>query len=104
VEERDGRFYIRGSRIPVATIAHVWKEGASPEVIRQRFPTLELVDVYAAITFYLDHQDVIEQHEAEDNAAFEAARAAQQAANPERYAELKRRFEAAKARDEAQAS
>jgi uncharacterized protein (DUF433 family) len=73
VEERDGRFYIRGSRIPVATIAHVWKEGASPEVIRQRFPTLELVDVYAAITFYLDHQDIIERREAEDNAAFEAA-------------------------------
>jgi uncharacterized protein (DUF433 family) len=104
VEERDGRFYVRGSRIPVATLAHLWNEGVSPEIIRQRFPSLRLVEVYGAITFYLDHKEVIDQYEVEDNAAFDAARAAQHAADPERYANLQRRFAARKAHGEASAS
>jgi len=104
IEERDGRYYIKGQRVPVAIIARVWKQGRSPETIRQDFPVLTLAEVYGAVTFYLDHQESIDQQDAEDSARYQAERAAQRVAEPERYAELERRFAALKARDQASAS
>lgn len=104
VEERDGRYYVTGQRVPVATIARVWQQGRSPETIRQDFPVLTLAEVYGAVAFYLDHQELIDQQEAADSAHYQTERAAQRAAEPERYAELERRFAALKARDQASAS
>jgi uncharacterized protein (DUF433 family) len=104
IEERDGRYSIEGQRVPIATIARVWKLGRSPETIRQDFPVLKLAEVYGAIAFYLDHQELIDQHDAEDRVRYQAERATQRAADPERYAELERRFAALKARDQASAS
>jgi uncharacterized protein (DUF433 family) len=101
IEERNSRYYIKDQRVPVATIARVWKQGRSPETIRQDFPVLKLAEVYGAITFYLDHQQVIDQQDAEDSATYQAERAVQQATEPERYAELERRFAVLKAHDQA---
>jgi len=56
VEQRDGGFYIKGTRVPLDSIVHEFHDGASPESIRQAFPTLTLEQVYGAITFYLGHQ------------------------------------------------
>ena len=33
VEERDGRAYFRGSRVPLTALAALWSDGASPEAI-----------------------------------------------------------------------
>lgn len=56
IEQRDGGFYIRGTRVPLDAIVHEYRAGSSPESIRQAFPTLTLEQVYGAITFYLGHQ------------------------------------------------
>ena len=60
VEQRDGGFYVRATRVPLDSIVHEFRQGASPESIRQTFPTLTLEQVYGAITFYLGHQDQVE--------------------------------------------
>ena len=60
IEHRDGGFYIKGSRVPLDLIVHEFRNGASPESIRQAFPTLTLEQVYGAITFYLGHQGEVE--------------------------------------------
>jgi len=56
IEQRDGGFYVRGTRVPLDSIVHEFRTGASAESIRQAFPTLTLEQVYGAIAFYLGHQ------------------------------------------------
>jgi uncharacterized protein (DUF433 family) len=56
IEQRDGGFYIRGTRDPLDSIAREFRNGVSAESIRQAFPTLTLEQVYGAIAFYLGHQ------------------------------------------------
>ncbi len=55
IEERDGGLYVAGSRVSLASIVYLFLEGASPETIRQNFPSLSLGQVYGAIAFYLNH-------------------------------------------------
>ena len=54
VEEREGGYYLAGSRVSLASVIYAFREGASPETIRQNFPSLSLGQVYGAIAFYLD--------------------------------------------------
>ena len=45
VERRDGGYYVAGSRVSLASIVCQFQEGASPETIRENFPTLSLEQV-----------------------------------------------------------
>jgi uncharacterized protein (DUF433 family) len=54
VEEREGGYYLAGSRVSLASVIFAFRDGASPETIRQSFPSLSLGQVYGAIAFYLD--------------------------------------------------
>ena len=56
IEQRDGGYYIAGTRVPLDCIVFEFRNGASPESIRQTFPTLTLEQVYGAVAFYLGHQ------------------------------------------------
>jgi uncharacterized protein (DUF433 family) len=56
IEQREGGYYIRGTRVPLDSIVHEFHNGVSAESIRQAFPTLTLEQVYGAIAFYLGHQ------------------------------------------------
>lgn len=61
VEERDGGYYIDGTRISLDGIIHLFNEGASPEAILRSFPMAgSLENVYGAITFYLANREAVE--------------------------------------------
>lgn len=91
VEERNGEYFVRDSRVMVHSVIAAWKHGAAPEAIRDQFPTISLADVYSVISYYLDHREVLDSHFAETNARYERDRAADHAARPEFYAEMRRR-------------
>lgn len=55
VEKREGSYYVAGSRVSLASVIFAFREGASPEIIHQNFPSLSLGQVYGAIAFYLNH-------------------------------------------------
>ena len=55
VEEREGWYYVAGSRVSLASVIFAYREGASPETIRLSFPSLSLEQVDGAIAFYLNH-------------------------------------------------
>jgi uncharacterized protein (DUF433 family) len=57
VEERGGGYYVAASRVSLASVIFEFRNGASPEAIRQNFPSLSLAQVYGAIAFYLNHPD-----------------------------------------------
>ena len=58
-----GRPRIAGHRIRVQDIV-IWHErlGYSPDEIVSRYPQLTLADVYAALAYYHDHRNEIEEH------------------------------------------
>lgn len=57
--DQDGVARIGGTRVTLDTVIYVFDDGATPEEIVQRFPTLCLVDVYAVIAFYLRHREEV---------------------------------------------
>ncbi len=63
VEERDGGYYIVGTRIALDSIVGAFKAGESPDTILRSFPMAgPLVRIYGAITFYLENKDKVEAY------------------------------------------
>jgi uncharacterized protein (DUF433 family) len=54
-----GEPIITGTRTPVRAIVELWRQGMSPETIPSRLPHLTLAQVFDALSYYSDHQDVI---------------------------------------------
>lgn len=55
VDERDGGYYVAGTRIALSSIVHAFQAGESPDEILRSFPMAgPLVKIYGAITFYLE--------------------------------------------------
>ncbi len=76
VELRQGSFYVRGSRVPLAHLVREFQRGESPEAIRSHYPTLSLEQVYGAITYYLGHKEDVEKDLLEREREEDAYRAA----------------------------
>ena len=56
VVETDGVFRVTGTRVTLDTVLECFLEGATPEEIVQRYPSLDLVAVYEVIAYYLRHR------------------------------------------------
>jgi uncharacterized protein (DUF433 family) len=56
IEDRDGSYYVAGTRISLDSIVHAFLRGESPETICQNFELLRLEEVYGAIAYYLANQ------------------------------------------------
>jgi uncharacterized protein (DUF433 family) len=82
-----GKPCIAGTRIRVWDI-HVWHDlkGESPEQIAANFPQITVADVHAALAYYLDHREEIEQ-EMKQADAFVARLQAEQ--GPTRFSRLR---------------
>ena len=74
VELRNDCYYVEGSRVSLASIVFQFKDGASPESIRESFPTLSLEQVYGAIAFFLGHAEEVEANLRETEKQWEAFR------------------------------
>lgn len=64
----DGRIRIADSRVSLDSIVHHYKLGASAEQIAQKFPALDLADVYAAISYFLNNEEAVEEYLQEQEA------------------------------------
>lgn len=63
VDERDGGYYIAGTRIALSSIVHAFQAGESPDEILRSFPMAgPLVKIYGAITFYLENTERVEAY------------------------------------------
>jgi len=92
VEQRQGGYWIAGTRVSLDSIIYQWREGLSPETIRESFPVLTLKQVYGAITYYLERREAVDaylkQSEAEEEVTAKKLRAT--------YPEIHKRFDALK--------
>lgn len=58
----DGTIRITGSRVSLDSIVHHFNLGATAEQIAHKFPALALADIYAAITYYLNHCETVDEY------------------------------------------
>ncbi|WP_287673359.1 MULTISPECIES: DUF433 domain-containing protein [unclassified Microcystis] len=58
----DGVILVGKTRVTLDTVVSVFNQGATAEEIVNRYPSLNLADVYATIAFYLKHQSEVEAY------------------------------------------
>lgn len=68
IEKLDQVYRIKGTRVALDSIIYQFQQGRSPEAIQDAFPALSLSQVYAAIAYYLDHQDELDAYLAHNEA------------------------------------
>lgn len=74
VEQRNGGYYLIGSRVSLESIVYRFLDGASPESIVDDFPTLSLEQVYGTITFYLANRAATDAYLKETEKLWEEVR------------------------------
>lgn len=104
VESREGNLYVEKSRVTLQTLIEAWQSGRTPEQLHDSFPTLPLVAIYGAITYYLEHRDEADSFFRETDELDVLRQASDDAAHGEFYAEMRQRFEQARLRLGFQAS
>src|SRR5215469_8056539 len=62
VEQRDGGYWVAGTRVSLDSIVNAFRHGAAPETIKRSFPVLSLEEIYGSITFYLAHEQEIDAY------------------------------------------
>jgi uncharacterized protein (DUF433 family) len=93
IEERDGGYYVAGTRVSLDSIVHCFNEGMSPETILGEFDTLTLAQVYGAIANYLDEQQAIDAYLLRQEQRFAGVRRGAESLP----ADLRQRIESARA-------
>ncbi|HET9742330.1 MAG TPA: DUF433 domain-containing protein [Terriglobales bacterium] len=88
IEQRDGGFWIAGTRVSLDSIVYAFLRGASPESIAQSFPVLRLEEVYGAIAFYLGHQAEVDSYLEQGAEEFAALREKSRQTNQALYRQL----------------
>lgn len=84
IEQHHGGYRISGTRVSLDSIVYRWREGLSAETIQKEcYPVLSLKQVYGAILFYLEKQEMVDAYLVEEEQEEEAIRQQIRAACPE---------------------
>jgi uncharacterized protein (DUF433 family) len=94
VEEKNGGYYVAGTRVTLDSIVQCFNEGLSPEAILEEFEALTLAQVFGAITFYLENQPSFDAYRVRQEKRFAAIRRSAIPISPE----LRKRLDAARER------
>lgn len=87
-EMKGGALRVAGSRVSLDSVVYAWRDGDSPETIRENFPTLTLAQVYGAVAYYLENREAVDEYLRQGEVEYEEQRRQWRAANPEMYRRL----------------
>lgn len=88
VEQRNGGYYVRGTRVSLDSVVYAFLRGESADGIAESFPALSLEQVYGAITFYLANRESIDSYLEQGKAEFVRLRDEARRKHPQLYAKL----------------
>jgi uncharacterized protein (DUF433 family) len=88
VEQRNGGYYVRGTRASLASIVYAFLRGESSDGIAESFPALSLEQVYGAVAFYWAHRETVDVYLQEGKAEFARLRDKARRNHPQLYAKL----------------
>lgn len=81
--DADGVIRVAGTRVTLDTLVDTFMTGASPQEIAQNFPVLRLDDIYAVITYYLQHRAEVDAYLRKRRARADAIRREIEAHSPQ---------------------
>ena len=88
IQQIDDSYRLTDSRVSLDSIVYAWLSGLSPESIVENFETLNLEQVYGAITFYLAHKAEVDAHLQKQKVKFEELTQKARALHPLLYKQL----------------
>jgi uncharacterized protein (DUF433 family) len=88
VEQRNGGYYVQGTRVSLDSVVYAFLRGESSDGIAESFPALSLEQVYGAIAFYLAHRARIDSYLEEGKAEFARLRDEARRKHPQLHAKL----------------
>lgn len=100
VQQREGEYFVGGSRVTLHSIIAAWRRGAGPEQIQQSFPSLPLVAIYGAITYYLERQAELDANFRETDELLAAQQSAIEAQHPTFFNDIRARLAQHRARSD----
>jgi uncharacterized protein (DUF433 family) len=80
--DNDGILRVGGTRVRLETIINAFKSGCAAEEILLKYPSLNLTDIYAVITYYLWSREEVEAYMEERRRLEEAVRQENEARFP----------------------
>ena len=57
-----GGLRVGQSRVLLELVIRAFQDGATPEAIAQRYPTVTLADIYAVVAYFLRHREDLEAY------------------------------------------
>src|ERR1041385_8120416 len=91
IEQRNGGYYVAGTRVSLDSVVYAFNRGESPEQILENFQMLQqLAKVYGAIAFYLDNKEAIDSYLEEAEREFESNAIPLERSNPALWERLQR--------------
>jgi uncharacterized protein (DUF433 family) len=88
IEQRNGTYFVEGTRISLDSVVYAFLRGESPEGISESFPVLGLEQIFGALTFYAANRDAVDRYLSEGKREFEALRQESRSNHPLLHAKL----------------
>ncbi len=89
VEQRNGGYYIAGTRVSLDSIVYCFLRGESADAIsRDSFPSVSLEYVFGALAFYLADRQAIDAYLEQEHVEFERMSEESRQADPEFYTRM----------------
>jgi len=88
VEQRNGGYYVAGTRVSLDSVVYAYLRGESPEGVVYSFPALTLEQVNGAIDYYLTHRDAVDAYLEQERIEFERLRREAREKDPAFYAKM----------------
>lgn len=60
--DKNGVARVGGTRVTLDTVVRAFTRGVTAEEITQQYPSLSLSDVYATISYYLQHREEVDKY------------------------------------------
>lgn len=62
VMDEHGTFRVGGTRVTLDTLVAAFDRGDTPEEIHEQYPSVELGDIYAVLTYSVRHRGAVQQY------------------------------------------
>jgi uncharacterized protein (DUF433 family) len=89
VEQRNGGYYVAGTRISLDSVVYGFLRGETPEYIGDSYPgCMTLEQISGAIDFYAKNKAMVDEYLKQQKREFDRMAKESRAKNPELYAKL----------------
>jgi uncharacterized protein (DUF433 family) len=88
VDQRNGGYYVAGTRISLDSVVYAFLKGATPEGIQSSYTALNLEQIFGSLAYYLANRPTIDAYLRQQKIDFDQMRAEARAKDPAFYAQM----------------